>query len=234
MGEVTRIVIAHGERELDGVVRPGESWAHAADRVSATVSGDPHPVDLSGPVKRFVIDDLQVTLRAMSRGDLADVAKWRSEPHVHRWWHGDGQPSLAGVTEAYGPRIDGMTPVRMWVVEVQHRPVGFVQDYRIADEPAYAEVASHPDAIGLDFAIGDPAWVGRGLGARMLWTWMAKTRHRFPEATHYFAAPEVTNAASIRMLEKVGFVPGEEFVEPDESGGDRVRGCSLDVRTVLG
>jgi len=39
-----------------------------------------------------------------------------------------------------------------------------------------------PDAIGVDYAIGEPEWVGRGLGAQVLWAWMLRTRRRFPDA----------------------------------------------------
>ena len=68
----------------------------------------------------------------------------------------------------------------MWVAEVNGRSVGFLQDYRIGDYPDYAVLAPDPDAIGVDYAIGEPAWSGRGLGARVLWAWMLRARHRLP------------------------------------------------------
>ena len=89
--------------------------------------------------------------------------------------------------------------------------------------------------VGVDYAIGDPAWVGRGLGVRILWAWMARARQRFPEVTTYFAAPDHRNEASLRMLDKVGFSRGLWFDEPlaDGTVGTMV-GCTLDVRRVLG
>ncbi len=91
-----------------------------------------------------------------------------------------------------------------------------------------------PDAIGVDYAIGDPAWVGKGLGVRILWAWMTKTRHRLPDATSYFAAPDHRNVTSLRMLDKVGFTRGLWFDAPHADGtvGTMV-GCTLDVRRVL-
>ena len=61
----------------------------------------------------------------------------------------------------------------MWVVEVNGRSVGFVQDYRIGDYPDYAVLGPGPDAIGVDYAIGTDA-VARVAGSaqRMLWAWM--------------------------------------------------------------
>ena len=45
---------------------------------------------------------------------------------------------------------------------------------------------------------------GAGSVPRVLWAWMLRTRHRFPDATTYFAAPDHRNAASLRMLAKTG------------------------------
>ena len=85
----------------------------------------PVPVDLSGEVKQFVIDhDRVVTLRAMTRGDLPKVAQWRQQPHVLQWWASDGEPTLERVTEQYAADIDGTSPTRIWVAEVNGRSVG--------------------------------------------------------------------------------------------------------------
>ncbi|MGZ4447796.1 MAG: GNAT family N-acetyltransferase [Nocardioides sp.] len=235
--ETTRqhVVVHDRGHELAGVVRAGESWAAAARRTVSSHHAEPVALDLSGPLKRFLVDhDRVVTVRAMTRGDLPLVARWRAEPHVHRWWASDGEPTLEAVTERYGPSIDGMTPTRMWVVEVNGRSVGFVQDYRVGDYPEYALLGPDPDAIGVDYAIGDPAWTARGLGVRMLWAWMLRAHRRFPTATSFFAAPDHRNAASLRVLAKAGFTEGVWFDEPQDDGTtDTVVGCTLDVALVL-
>ena len=231
-----RIVVHDRGRELAGVVHAGESWAAAARRTCASMNVEPVPVDLSGDAKQFEVDhDRVVTVRAMTRGDLADVTRWRQSQHVQRWWASDGEATREAVEAKYGPPIDGRTPTRMWVVEVNGRSVGFLQDYRVGDYPDYALLGPDPDSIGVDYAIGDVAWLGRGLGVRMLWAWMVRARRRFPDATSFFAAPDHRNAASLRILDKAGFTQGLWFDEPQPDGTvDTVVGCSLDVRRVLG
>ncbi len=231
----TRLVVHDRGRELSGVIREGEPWAVAARRTAGSVHGVPVPLDLSGEVKEFLVDhDKVVTVRAMTRGDLRDVTRWRQSEHVRRWWAAEGEPTPELVAEKYGPRIDGMSPTRMWVAEVNGRSVGFVQDYRIGDYPDYAVLGPDPDAIGVDYAVAEE-WSGRGLGAQVLWAWMIRTRHRLPAVTTYFAAPDHRNRASLRMLAKAGFTQGLWFDEPrDGDRVDTVVGCSLDVRQVLG
>ncbi len=231
-----RLAVRHRGEERTGLVKTEESWAAAARRLASGWLGDPMPIDLAGDPKVFVVDPLTVVaVRPMTRGDLPVMARWRTEPHVHRWWAEDGEPTLAAVTEKYAPRIEGETPTTMWVAEVNGRSVGFLQDYRLSDYPDYAVLCPDPQAVGVDYAIGELAWVGRGIGARVLWAWMLRARSRFPEVTSYFAAPDHRNEASLRMLDKAGFVRGTWFDEPrSDDGVDTVVGCTLDVATVLG
>jgi len=194
------------------------------------------PLDLSGEVKRFQIDrDVRVSLRAMTREDLPDVVRWRASPAVRRWFDTDSEPDLASVTARYGPRIEGTAPTRMWVVVVRGRSVGFCQDYRVRDYPEYARVTARPEAVAVDYAIGDDRFAGQGIGTRMLWAWMTCARRRYPEVTTYFASPDQRNEASLRVLEKVGFVRGAWFDERGRDGSVTTHvGCTLDVGTVLG
>lgn len=219
------LTVSDRGHELSGVVREGESWREAALRTTASLHVEPTPLDLSGEPKRFVVDhDRRVALRAMVRGDLPDVLRWRLADHVRRWWDEREEPTEESVLAHYGPRIDGVVPVRMWVVEVNGRSAGFVQDHRLDD-----------GSIGVDYAVGEPHLVGQGVGTTMLWVWLVGARRRHRDATTCFAAPDHRNAASLRVLDKVGFERGTWFDQPRHDGStSTVVGCSLDLARVVG
>ena len=215
-------------------LRRGESLRGALERVLHERADQAFAVDLSGPRRLFVCDPaVTVAFRPMTRADLADVIEWQAAPHVARWWASDDPRDEPSRHQA---RVDGSDPTRMWVIEVNGRSVGFVQDYRIGDHPEYAILTGEPDAVAFDYAIGDPAWVGRGVGTRVLWTFLRDVVHSYyPDATTYFAAPDHRNAASLRVLEKLGFQQGLWFDEPGAGGGvDTVVSCTLDVRRIFG
>jgi RimJ/RimL family protein N-acetyltransferase len=224
---------------LAGVVRAGESWYAGAARLLRAhghTSGVPHPVDLSGAVKRFTCTpDPVVTYRALTRDDLPLLVTWQAEPHVARWWDGDTS-TLEAAERRYGPRLDGTDPTRLWVMEVEGRSVGWVQDYHVSDDEEYARLTRMPDAIGLDYAIGDPTWVGRGLAARALWICIRDVvRPGYPEARTVFAAPDHRNVPSSRVLTKLGFETGHRFEERDADGAlNTVVAHSFDIVTVMG
>jgi RimJ/RimL family protein N-acetyltransferase len=58
--------------------------------------------------------------------------------------------------------------------------------------------------IGIDYAIGDPNWIGRGAGTMLIAALVAEARRHHPGAG-ILTAPDVANIASGRVLEKNGF-----------------------------
>ncbi|HET8602639.1 MAG TPA: GNAT family N-acetyltransferase [Marmoricola sp.] len=218
-------------------VLPEESWLGAAERRVADLGmrGRVLGVDLSGDPLVFGVDEQHwFACRPMTPGDLRDVARWVNQPHVARWW--DERRTLEQVEQHYGPMLTGEDPTRMWVFEANGRSVGFAQDYRIGDHPDYALLTGKPDAVGIDYAVGEPAFVGRGLGTSLLWVLLHDAVvSSYDGLGEVHAAPDHRNAASLRVLAKLGFEQGTWFDEPRSDGGvDTVVGCTLDVVRVIG
>ena len=138
----------------------------------------------------------------MTADDVPLVAGWLDEPHVGPWW----KPSdLDDITRA----IRGDDPVETWLLVVDGRDVGYFQVYDVGYDAEYREacatVGVEPGIAGIDYLIGDPALVGRGLGTEAIKRFVEDIvfgLYPYPAVT---AGPDPKNAASIRALEKNGF-----------------------------
>lgn len=160
------------------------------------------------------------SFRPMEVADLPDLVRWRSQPHV-RVWFPEAVADVDAARERYGARIAGEAPVRMWVAQLDRRPLGYLQDYRVRDHDDYAVRVQQPDAVAFDYLIGEPGLVSRGIGTGMVGAFLREVLCRdYPDARHFVASPDHRNAVSLRVLEKLGFtqglwiqLPGEEYPE---------------------
>lgn len=188
------------------------------------------PASVAEQIRRVeLVPPVHVHFRAMTLADLPAVAEGLAQPHV-RPWYPEPDHSLGQLQQRYGDRIRGASPIRMWVIEVDRVPVGQVQDYRLSDDPHFAAVEL-PDAVGVDYALTDPALTGRGVGTRMLWRFLRDVVWMDYDAAHIVAAPALDNVVSLRTLAKVGFVEDRIL---DAQGSRQHRLCVLDLTRLFG
>jgi aminoglycoside 6'-N-acetyltransferase len=160
----------------------------------------------------------------MRRADLTLLLHWFGQPHVSEWWR-DEPTDLAGVEAAYGACIDGDDPTELFVIELDSRPVGMIQRYLFADEAewsaAFDDIVDVTGAAGIDYLIGEPAEVGRGLGTAVIAAFVDTVFAWRPVATIVVTVQQ-SNPASWRILEKAGFVrvwEGElDSPDPSDAG----------------
>jgi aminoglycoside 6'-N-acetyltransferase len=145
-----------------------------------------------------------VTLRAMGLDDLALVERWLAEPHVARWYLAGS--SLERELEDIRSGVTGSQPVHLLVALDDDRPIGWCQWYLCEDDAEWAaEIGAGPGDVGVDYAIGEPACVGRGLGTALVAALVRLVRAERSEKCAVMADPEAHNVGSRRVLEKNGF-----------------------------
>jgi aminoglycoside 6'-N-acetyltransferase len=144
-----------------------------------------------------------VTLRPMRREDLSLVERWLGEPHVARWFLAGS--SLVAELQDIRLSLDGAQETRMLVVLHDGEPVGWCQWYPCGVDPEWAaEVRAEPGDVGVDYAIGDAARVGGGVGTELIRALVRLVREARP-GCGIVADPDAQNTASRRVLEKNGF-----------------------------
>jgi aminoglycoside 6'-N-acetyltransferase len=146
-----------------------------------------------------------LALRPMTVDDLTAVEMWLGLPHVARWWTPDATPALE--VAKYRDRING-TSARatvMLTVTWAGDQIGWCQWYRWADHPADAAAVGAIDGeVGIDYAIGDTAWIGRGAGTMLIAALVDEARRHHPGAG-VLTTPDAANIPSRRVLEKNDF-----------------------------
>src|SRR5580700_8312296 len=109
-----------------------------------------------------------VGLRPMTPGDLPLVESWLREPHVATWWCAHEAPEDHLAEYRRGLAGQDRRTTRLTVTE-DGVPVGWCQWYRWDDDPSEAEaMGAEPGEVGIDYAIGEPGAVGRGVGTAMI------------------------------------------------------------------
>jgi aminoglycoside 6'-N-acetyltransferase len=144
-----------------------------------------------------------IELRDLVHGDLVLVEGWLRESHVSRWFlaGSSAEDELRDLRDS----VVGAQPTRLLLALDGGQPVGWCQWYRCADYPVWAaDAGAVAGDIGIDYAVGDPARVGRGLGTDLVAALVRQVRGQYP-AAGIIAGPEAANIASRRVLEKNGF-----------------------------
>jgi aminoglycoside 6'-N-acetyltransferase len=173
--------------------------------------------------------DGDLTIRRL-RNDPEDIAllvRWRAMPHVRAWWDPDEAPPTAEeVAARYGERTHPSSPTIPCVIELDGRPVGYIQSYRWASyaEEAHAmEVPFDERTFGIDVFIGEPDALGVGARAIDL---LCRHLERDLDASWIALTTEVGNTRARRAYEKAGFVKVREILDLDTRDGERAR-CFL-------
>lgn len=163
---------------------------------------------------------MPVTFRQLQRADFSVLAEWLALPHVAPWW--SDEPTVSALEESYGPVVDGTDPTDAFIVELDGRPVGFVQRYRIDDYPQWCTALGIERAAGIDYLIGVAELTGVGLGPIIVESITTMTFERYVDIDRMAVAVQQANHRSWRALEKAGydrvFAGMIESTDPSDAG----------------
>lgn len=164
------------------------------------------------------------TFRPVTRADLPLLGRWLEQPHVARWWNHETTPEA--LERDFGGTADGAEPGEDLLAFDDDGPVALVQRSRLADFTDYhdefAVLTDVPDgAATIDYLVGDPSRVGRGLGTAVIRAVVADTWRTRSDVPALLVAVVAANERSWRALERAGFRRvAEGPMEPDNPVDD--------------
>lgn len=149
----------------------------------------------------------RVYIREMKHTDYEVMAKWLSTPEVLEFFGDRNAPfTVEQVKRKYEPRIKGDVAVYPYIVELDKRPIGFMQHYKLTEKNQ--EAFGYPlnlNIHGIDQFIGVPAYFNQGIGTIMV-TKFIDILYDKTDSDMIVLDPELTNTRAIRCYEKCGFV----------------------------
>jgi|KBSSwiStaDraftv2_1062776.scaffolds.fasta_scaffold02258_13 RimJ/RimL family protein N-acetyltransferase len=143
---------------------------------------------------------MTLVLRAMTLEDLPIFEGWLDEPHFATWFLQDS--TVADELATNAAMIRGEDPATVLIAELDGRPIGWGQWYRWEWYPETAAAyGAYPGEYGIDYGIGEPDCIGRGLGTELVGLLVAEV----PARASILAAPSGRNRPSCRALERNRF-----------------------------
>lgn len=141
-----------------------------------------------------------LALRTFEEWDLPTVRRWLALPHVAKWYT-EPQDWLYELEH----RKDEFRWLHHFIAEADGVPFGFCQyyEYRMGGESWQGDLPVG-GSYSIDYLIGEPSLLGRGLGKWMILQLVRRVRAQ-TGAARILVQPEPENAASCRALASAGF-----------------------------
>lgn len=160
-----------------------------------------------------MFSDRLISFSPLAKADFALLHKWLLTPHVRAHWDNDVNWTMDIIQEKYGTYIRGYKlvdrvkkPMYAYIIYYDGTPIGYIQMYNVHDFPREQKAGSlelPASCAGLDFYIGEEAYLGKGLGSTILKEFLAQ--HVWPHYASCLVDPNTDNIAAIRTYENAGF-----------------------------
>lgn len=166
------------------------------------------------PVKLAVVLT-EPSIRPMTHADIELLIAWRADRGVNEWY--------GGLEEATPEAIRADWDDEAWcergIIEVDGRPVGFVQWYEADNETtAVYRLPIGPTYWGIDIFLGEPSLFGQGIGTSVVRKLSDQLLH--DHITDVVVIdPHQRNKRAIRSYEKAGFVYSHDLPAHETQDG---------------
>jgi hypothetical protein len=154
----------------------------------------------------MILPGTRVTLRPLRGVDFKMLHRWHNAQHLRPFYMQD-DITAARIDEKFTPRLNPDHTVRCRIALVDSQPFGFIQWYPSRNWPDCGAIkAGLTDGCSADYFIGNAAFLGFGLGARMLTATCAEVIAAMQGRDRLLCvAHDDRNMAAVRAARTAGF-----------------------------
>lgn len=155
--------------------------------------------------KILCMDD-GISIRKMEDNpfDYILMSKWISNPEVLFYYEGrDNAFNIDRIKEKYSPRILGKESVTTCIIELNEKPIGYVQYYYENDKKDLG-VENYDTPYGIDVFIGETEYQNQGIGTKAI-KLLTKYLFEVKSVDVILIDPQTWNSRAIKCYEKCGF-----------------------------
>jgi RimJ/RimL family protein N-acetyltransferase len=156
---------------------------------------------------------VNITFIKASPEHLPLIMSWLNEPHMIEFWdnsqehkddianfvHGRKQTYFGGAFTYWIGCLDG-TPYALILSEELTKATEDLPELH------YQHLSDSSITVGLDFGIGSPEHIGKGLAVPTLKAFMSFYKSRVPKVESFLIDPDSNNPRAVHVYEKAGFV----------------------------
>lgn len=170
---------------------------------------------------------MHIRFEKASLSHLQIIFDWLDEPHVQEFWdnrpeHKDDILNFINGRERSPTYYSGI-PITYCVGLLDNEPYAFIMTNERTQETESAEdpwtfrpyLSKNGKTVGIDFCIGNPNFLGKGLAAPTLIAFTEYFSKKIaPETDTFLIDPLVENARAVHVFQKAGFQIKGEFIGP--------------------
>ena len=142
-----------------------------------------------------------ITFKPFQEEDILLLQKWLQEPHVKEFWQ---EPeNEQELREKYVNKLKNRG-VASFIIELDQEPIGYIQYYEACRIGGGWWPEAQPGTFGIDQFIGVPKKVGKGLGPKIIFTFIDMVCKK-EVVREIIADPDSKNIRAIKAYLKIGF-----------------------------
>ena len=156
---------------------------------------------------------MKFKFRRTTSEDFNTLHKWLNEKHVREFFQPE-EINLEKVISKYQPRLDENHPVKMHMALLDNNVFAYIQSYRVMDFPKHSKTIEEVHGFSIDYFIGEPQNINRGLGSQMInsyFTFIAS--ELIPDEKDCFVSIRKDNLKSIHACKNAGFTEVRSVIE---------------------